>query len=147
MTKTKECREKKKNFVLFSSLRIPDPISSSRTSSGTQDFLINLPRNWLSQFLTKKRIQEYYVGFPDGSDSKNLPAMQETQVWLWVSKTPWRREWLPTPVFLPREFHGQGSLAGYSPRSLKESDRTEGLTLWLHLVFISSWELKMNIFR
>ena len=28
---------------------------------------------------------------------------------------PWRREWLPTPVFLPGEFHGQKSLAGYSP--------------------------------
>jgi len=33
----------------------------------------------------------------------------------WVRKTPWRREWLPTPVFLPRESHGQRSLAGYSP--------------------------------
>ena len=28
---------------------------------------------------------------------------------------PWRREWLPTPVFLPGEFHGQRSLEGYSP--------------------------------
>ena len=28
---------------------------------------------------------------------------------------PWRREWLPTPVFLPGEFHGQRSLVGYSP--------------------------------
>ena len=25
----------------------------------------------------------------------------------WVGKIPWRREWLPTPVFLPEEFHGQ----------------------------------------
>ena len=25
------------------------------------------------------------------------------------------REWLPTPVFLPGEFHGQRSLAGHSP--------------------------------
>ena len=24
---------------------------------------------------------------------------------LWVRKTPWRREWQPTPVFLPGEFH------------------------------------------
>ena len=24
----------------------------------------------------------------------------------------WRREWLPTPIFLPEEFHGQRSLAG-----------------------------------
>ena len=26
-----------------------------------------------------------------------------------------RREWLPTPVFLPRKFQGQRSLVGYSP--------------------------------
>ena len=32
----------------------------------------------------------------------------------WVRKIPWRREWLPIPVFLPGEFHGQRSLAGYS---------------------------------
>ena len=30
----------------------------------------------------------------------------------WVSKIPWRRKWQPTPVFLPKEFHGQRSLAG-----------------------------------
>ena len=27
----------------------------------------------------------------------------------WVQNIPWRREWLPTPVFLPGEFHGQRS--------------------------------------
>ena len=59
---------------------------------------------------------------------KNLPAMQETQFNPWVGKMPWRREWQPTPVFLPGEFHGQRSLAGYSPWSRKESDRTEQLT-------------------
>ena len=32
----------------------------------------------------------------------------------WVGKIPWRRAWLPTPVFLPGEFHGQRSLTGYS---------------------------------
>ena len=35
----------------------------------------------------------------------------------WVWKTPWRREWRPTPVFLPGEFHKQRSLVGYSPQS------------------------------
>ena len=35
-------------------------------------------------------------------------------------KTRWRREWQPTPVFLPEEFHGQRSLAGYSPWSGKD---------------------------
>ena len=33
---------------------------------------------------------------------------------------PWIRKWLPTPVFLPGEFHGQRSLAGYSPWCHKE---------------------------
>ena len=27
----------------------------------------------------------------------------------WIRKSPWRREWLPIPVFLPGEFHGQRS--------------------------------------
>ena len=30
----------------------------------------------------------------------------------WVRKIPWRRNWQPTPVFLPGESHGQGSLVG-----------------------------------
>ena len=38
------------------------------------------------------------------------------------------RSWQPTPVFLPGEFHGQRSLAGYSPWGCKESDPTELLT-------------------
>ena len=33
----------------------------------------------------------------------------------WVGKIPWRREWLPIPVFLPGECRGQRSLVGYSP--------------------------------
>ena len=33
----------------------------------------------------------------------------------WVGKIPWRRAWQPTPVFLPRESHGQRTLMGYSP--------------------------------
>ena len=34
----------------------------------------------------------------------------------WAGKIPWRRECLPTPVFLPGEFHEQKSLVGYSPQ-------------------------------
>ena len=34
----------------------------------------------------------------------------------WVGKTPWRRKWQRTPVFLPGKSHGQKSLAGYSQR-------------------------------
>ena len=49
----------------------------------------------------------------------------------WVQKIPWIMEWLPTPVFLPREFHGQRCLAGYSPWGCKVLDTTEWLTLSL----------------
>ena len=41
-----------------------------------------------------------------------------------VGKTPWRRAWQPTPVFLPGESHGQRSLAGFSPWGLEEPDTT-----------------------
>ena len=43
---------------------------------------------------------------------KNLPAVQETWVDPWIGKIPWSREWLPTPVSLPGEFHRQKSLGG-----------------------------------
>ena len=38
---------------------------------------------------------------------------------------PGERKWLPTPVFLPGEFHGQWSLTGYNPWGHKELDTTE----------------------
>ena len=53
----------------------------------------------------------------------------------WVRKIPWRREWLPTPVSLPGEFHGQRSLADCSPWGRRESDKTEQLTLSLFFFF------------
>ena len=37
----------------------------------------------------------------------------------------WRREWQPTPIFLPGESHRQRSLVGYSLWGHKESDTTE----------------------
>ena len=33
----------------------------------------------------------------------------------WVWKIPWSKKWHPPPVFLPGKFHGQRSLADYSP--------------------------------
>ena len=47
---------------------------------------------------------------------KNLPANAGDirEFAPWVRKIPWRRAWLPTPVFLPGESHGQRSLAGYA---------------------------------
>ena len=70
-----------------------------------------------------------YMGFPgctSGEESACQRRRHKRQGFdPWVRKIPWRREWLPTPVFLPRESHGQRSLAGYSPQGCKESDMTE----------------------
>ena len=66
---------------------------------------------------------------------KNPPTMQETGIQSLDQKDPLRREWLPTPVLLPGEFHGQRSLAGYSPWGRPELVMTERLTLDLTIPF------------
>ena len=59
---------------------------------------------------------------------KNLLQSRRSRLDPWVGKSPWRREWLPTPVFLPGEFHGQRSLVGYSPWGHRDLDTTEQLS-------------------
>ena len=60
----------------------------------------------------------------------------------WIHSTPWhpigkgwllfqRRQWHPTPVLLPGEFHGWRTLVGCSPWGRTESDMTE----WLRFHF------------
>ena len=56
----------------------------------------------------------------------------------WVGKLLWRREWLPTPVFLPGKFHGQNSMAGDSPWHRRELDMTEQLTLHCLINYIQT---------
>ena len=72
------------------------------------------------------------LSFPAGAVVKNLPASvgdsRDTILIPVLGKIPWKRQWQPTPVFLPREFHGQRTLACYSPWGCKESDTTEQLT-------------------
>ena len=64
--------------------------------------------------------------------------MQETRVQSLGQKILWRRQWLPTPVFLSGEFHGQRSLARYSTWGCKGSDMTERLTLLIFTVLAIS---------
>ena len=62
---------------------------------------------------------------PSGSAVKNPPAVQETPVQSLGQEDALEKDMQPTPVFSPGDFHGQKGLAGYSPWSRKESDRTE----------------------
>ena len=53
---------------------------------------------------------------------KNLPEVQEA----WVRSLG--QEWLPTPIFVPGEFHRQKSLVAHSPWGCKELNTTEQIT-------------------
>ena len=50
-------------------------------------------------------------------------CLQCTRIWVnpWVRKIPFRREWIPTPVFFPGEFHGQRSLKGLQSIGLQRA--------------------------
>ena len=55
----------------------------------------------------------------------------------WVWKIPWRREWLPTPVFLPVEYPEQRSLTGYSPWGCKVGNNWLSLSyIWIKFPFL-----------
>ena len=56
----------------------------------------------------------------------------------WAVKISCRGEWLPAPVFLPGEPHGQRSLEGYSLWGRKESATTERLILSLPVLLAES---------
>ena len=78
-------------------------------------------------------------GFPGGSDSNESTCNAGDS-----GSIPGRREWLPTLVFLPGEFHGQRSPAGYSPWGHTELDMNEGLTLSLSPTELF-WELNWQM--
>ena len=81
---------------------------------------------------------------------KNMPAMLETWVFdPWVEKTPWRREWQPTAVFLPVKSRGQRSLAGYSPWHCKEFStfcKRLALSLFFFLYKTNIWQFGWKLF-
>ena len=99
--------------------------------------LVNPPAHWLFPL---SPLFWYWAGewrlcfwfqllcFPGGASDKESACQcrrhKRYRFEPWVRKIPWRRKWQPTPVFLPVEFHGQRSLAGYTVVS-KESDMTE----------------------
>ena len=55
------------------------------------------------------------MDFPDGSYGEESACNERDPGSVLGSRRSPGGEWLPTPVFLPGEFHGHRSLAGYSP--------------------------------
>ena len=72
---------------------------------------------------------------------KNQPANAgdiRFRFYPWAGKIPWRRAWQPTPVFLPRESHGQSSLVGRVHRVTKSRTRLKQLSM--HAQRASKWQ-------
>ena len=66
--------------------------------------------------------------FPGGSVVRNLPQYRGCRTCgsiAGLGRSPWRKAWQPTPVFLPGKSCGQRSLVGFSLWGCKESDVTE----------------------
>ena len=57
----------------------------------------------------------------------------------WVGKIPWKSKWQPTPAFLPGKFHGQRSLAGYSPWGWKSRTQLSTQAFWKYRAKTGFW--------
>ena len=87
----------------------------------------------MERTLQKSAFQFVHLhGFPGGSACKesacNVGDTGDMGSLPGSERPPWRRKWLPTPVFLPGESHEHRSLLGYSLWGCKESNMTEQLT-------------------
>ena len=69
---------------------------------------------------------------------KNLPAMQDTQVWSLGQEDLLEKEMATHSSVLAWRIHRERSQVGYSPEGHKESDMTERLTLSLQNEFIQT---------
>ena len=106
--------QRKKNFALIS---LPTRVQC--------EFKIKTTVLGDSIILGIKTALLQFGGFPAGSDSKESSwQCRRPRFHPWVQKTPWRRDWPPSPVFSPGESQGQRSLAGCSPWGRKGSGTT-----------------------
>ena len=85
-------------------------------------------REWSSKgqnvFLAIDPKERKTEGFPGDSVLKNLPANAGDADLIPGRKITWRRNWQPTPVFLPGKSHGQRKMVMGSQKVLKKSDMT-----------------------
>ena len=70
---------------------------------------------------SRTQLSDFTFTFHFGRGTYGFPVLRWERICLqcrrprfdpWVGKIPWRREWQPTPVFLPGESQGRRSLVG-----------------------------------
>ena len=79
----------------------------SKLISDTKPQIQEVQRTSLMVNTKEKRLKSFDMGFPGGASGARLEFDP------WVGKIPWRREWQPTPVFLPGESHGVLQTTGH----------------------------------
>ena len=107
-------------FDVFIILSISSQISPTLFNKGKRlriFFILKLLTSEVVELITFRfSLYKAYHGAPMVAQMiKNLLQCRRPGFNPWVREVPWRREWLPTLVFMPGEFHEQRSLVGYSP--------------------------------
>ena len=118
-------------FFFFSFFHLGYQCSPDRNSLHSYQLPYFCPKSWdevlfwvccpfrMHISLNVSSLVDIYRDFPGGIVTENLPASAgdtgRFRFDPWIGKITWRREWQPTLVFLPGEFHGQRSMVGYSP--------------------------------
>ena len=111
------------------------------TSVWDECICCNLKVNLLSCSISK--LLQWLRIFPVAQMVKNLPAIQETQVWSTGREDPLEKGMAIHSSILSWRIPWTGSLVGHCPWGHKESDTTEGLTL-LHYYSVIEGRAWMN---
>ena len=123
-------------FFLELSYFFNDPVDVGNLISGSSAFSKTSMNIWkfMVHVLLKPGLENFEhslaLDFPSGSDGKaSVYNVGDLDSIPGSGRYPGERKWQPTSIFLPGEFQGQRSPAGYSPWDCEESDVTVRLTL------------------
>ena len=81
----------------------------------------------VAQVVKKKKTKNLLANEGDLRDRGLIPGLR---------RSPWRKAWQPTPVFLPGESHGQRSLVGYIHSLTKSWTRLKRLSMHACIIHI-----------
>ena len=111
------------SFLCYSGI-IALAVARSSQFTVSLDFVYHNCLSWYPREIFQEWLEALWSVFITlvAQTVRRLLAMRRPGFDPWIGKISWRRAWQPTPVFLPRESHGQRSLVGYSPQGCKESD-------------------------
>ena len=93
-------------WQILNEMGIPDHLTHllSNLYASQEDTVLDMEQ-WPSSKLGKEFIKTAYC-HPVYLTYMQSTSCRRPQFDPWVGEIPWRREWIPTLVFWPKEFHG-----------------------------------------